>query len=63
MLSSKIDHKEDADLEARVEALEEGKVKLMRAFQEWATMDEKAIQERAKRNKKLIQGLTALMES
>ncbi|KAF2785742.1 hypothetical protein K505DRAFT_368844 [Melanomma pulvis-pyrius CBS 109.77] len=50
------------DLEARVEALEEEKVKLVRVFQEWATMDEKAIQERAKRNKKFIQDLAALME-
>jgi hypothetical protein len=46
-----------------VEALEEGKVKLVRVLQEWATMDEKAIQERAKRNKKFIQDLTALMDS
>jgi hypothetical protein len=40
------------DLEARVEALEEGKVKLVRLFQEWATM-----------NEKFMQGFIALMIS
>jgi exonuclease VII small subunit len=40
------------DLEARVEALEEGKVNLVRVFQEWATM-----------NEKFMQDLTALMTS
>jgi hypothetical protein len=47
------------DLEARVEALEEGVARLVGVFQEWATMDEKAA---AKRNKKFIQDITALIE-
>jgi maltooligosyltrehalose synthase len=51
------------DLEARVEALEEEKLRWVRVFREWAKMDEKAVQERARRNKKFIQGLTALIES
>ena len=46
-----------------MEALEEGKMKVAKVFQEWTTMDEKAIQEQAKRNKKFIQDLTALMKS
>jgi hypothetical protein len=40
------------DLEARVEALEEGKVKWVRIFQEWDTM-----------NERFMQDLTALMTS
>jgi maltooligosyltrehalose synthase len=40
------------DLEARVEALEEGKVKWERTFAEWAAM-----------NEKLMQDLRALMTS
>jgi maltooligosyltrehalose synthase len=51
------------DLEARVEALEEEKLRWVRVFREWAKMDEKAVQERARRNKKFIQALTALVES
>ena len=40
------------DLEARVEALEEWKVKWVRTFQKWAKM-----------NEKFMQDLTALMTS
>jgi hypothetical protein len=46
-----------------VEALEEGQVKLVRVFREWATTEEKALKKWAKRNKKFVQDLTALMES
>jgi hypothetical protein len=63
MLGSNNGHKKDAGSRSKSESARRRKVKLVRAFQEWAKMDEKAVQERAKRNKKFIQRLTALMES